>query len=314
MKAQADRRAQYYLAALLVALVAFTSASLYYNLQKVEIEARQLARFVGHSFLQAVMAMREWNTGHGGVYVPVAPSTWPNALLADPARDVTCGDGIQLTKINHAQMVRLIAQSLRSESGVSIHMTSLTPLRPANAPDAWEKQALSALVSGRTEAQEVLDTSEAGKLFRYMEPLRAKAACLTCHHEHTATGEIRGGISISFSFEPFQNMVYRGKDQIWLTHITGFSVTLLITAFLGWKLVSSVRALQESLGRIRKLEGMVPVCSGCKKIRTAGSDPADRRSWVPMEIYISERTDAEFTHGLCPDCFAKLYPDVPVKP
>ncbi len=313
MKEQAGRRVRYYLATMLVALLVFTSASLYYNLQKVEREAEQLARFVGQSFFQAVMAMRDWNTGHGGVYVPLAPNTRPNEYLADPEREVTCGNGMHLTKVNHAQMVRLIARLLDSESGVSIRMTSLTPLRPANAPDPWEKQALSALVDERIEAQEVLEISGGRKFFRYMEPLRAEAACLTCHSEHSRTDEIRGGISISFSFEPFQNMVNRAKNQIWLVHITGFSVTLLITAFLGLKLVSSVGALRESLGRISKLEGLVPVCSGCKKIRNAGSDPTDRQSWVPMEVYISERTDAEFTHGLCPDCFGKLYPDVNVK-
>ncbi len=48
---------------------------------------------------------------------------------------------------------------------------------------------------------------------------------------------------------------------------------------------------------VKALEGLLPVCSYCKRIR----DDA-RTEWVPMEQYINERTDASFSHGICPDC------------
>ena len=50
----------------------------------------------------------------------------------------------------------------------------------------------------------------------------------------------------------------------------------------------------------KTLHGLLPICAACKKIRT--EDKKDNPMWVPIEVYISEHTDAEFTHGYCPEC------------
>ncbi len=55
---------------------------------------------------------------------------------------------------------------------------------------------------------------------------------------------------------------------------------------------------------VQMLEGLLPICSWCKKIRDAQSE------WQPMEKYISERSPAEFSHGICPDCMQKHYGDL----
>lgn len=60
--------------------------------------------------------------------------------------------------------------------------------------------------------------------------------------------------------------------------------------------------LQESLARVRTLSGLLPICANCKKIRD------DKGYWNQIEIYIRERSQAEFTHGICPDCAQRLYP------
>ncbi len=57
-----------------------------------------------------------------------------------------------------------------------------------------------------------------------------------------------------------------------------------------------LRELQAALDKVRVLSGFVPICSTCKKIRD------DKGYWNQLEAYISEHTDAEFTHGICPDC------------
>lgn len=64
------------------------------------------------------------------------------------------------------------------------------------------------------------------------------------------------------------------------------------------KLISE---LQEALATIRTLHGILPICSYCKKIRD------DKGSWNQLEAYISEHTDAKFSHGLCSECEKKLY-------
>jgi PAS domain S-box-containing protein len=68
-----------------------------------------------------------------------------------------------------------------------------------------------------------------------------------------------------------------------------------------------LKELEEAMSHIKKLEGLVPICARCKKMRVEGGDPKDSRSWVRLEKYISDRTDASFTHGLCPECIKEMY-------
>ncbi len=61
--------------------------------------------------------------------------------------------------------------------------------------------------------------------------------------------------------------------------------------------------LQDALDKIKTLRGLVPICSSCKKIRD------DQGYWNQIELYIQEHSDAQFSHGICPECFKSLYPD-----
>lgn len=58
------------------------------------------------------------------------------------------------------------------------------------------------------------------------------------------------------------------------------------------------------------LQGLLPICASCKKIRSADGDPHDPASWTSVENFITARTSADFTHSICPDCLKKLYPDL----
>jgi CheY-like chemotaxis protein len=57
--------------------------------------------------------------------------------------------------------------------------------------------------------------------------------------------------------------------------------------------------LEFALMEVRKLQGMLPICSYCKKIRT------DHHYWEEIEVYISEHSEASFSHGVCPECYKK---------
>jgi sigma-B regulation protein RsbU (phosphoserine phosphatase) len=63
-----------------------------------------------------------------------------------------------------------------------------------------------------------------------------------------------------------------------------------------------ISRLQDALDNIKKLSGLLPICSSCKKIRD------DKGYWNQIEQYIAEHSEAEFSHGICPDCVRKLYP------
>jgi hypothetical protein len=55
--------------------------------------------------------------------------------------------------------------------------------------------------------------------------------------------------------------------------------------------------------RVRQLERLLPICSYCKKIR---DEHGDETRWTAVEHYIAERTDTDFTHGICPECYRKV--------
>jgi PAS domain S-box-containing protein len=71
--------------------------------------------------------------------------------------------------------------------------------------------------------------------------------------------------------------------------------------------VRTIADLQKSLAEVRTLKGLIPICASCKRVRN------DRGYWDQIEKYVRERTDAEFAHDVCPDCFRKLYPEIAMK-
>lgn len=97
--------------------------------------------------------------------------------------------------------------------------------------------------------------------------------------------------------------------SIWVTP-WGISVTLINTVirlivFTGYvylidKAATQHRALAKE---VRILTGLLPICSFCKKIRDGDE------TWQPLELYISRHSEAEFSHGLCPECLRDQYPE-----
>jgi len=61
--------------------------------------------------------------------------------------------------------------------------------------------------------------------------------------------------------------------------------------------------LSEAIAKVRTLTGLVPICSACKKIRD------DAGFWHQVETYVHDHTEAEFSHGLCPDCIPNYFPE-----
>ena len=61
--------------------------------------------------------------------------------------------------------------------------------------------------------------------------------------------------------------------------------------------------LRASRAEVRMLTGILPMCAKCRRIRDAEG------KWANVEDYVRRHTDAEFSHGVCPECFEVLYPD-----
>jgi hypothetical protein len=65
-----------------------------------------------------------------------------------------------------------------------------------------------------------------------------------------------------------------------------------------------IAQLQDALANIKTLQGLIPICANCKKIRD------DKGYWSQIEVYLTKHSDADFSHGICPDCLRTLYPDL----
>lgn len=69
-------------------------------------------------------------------------------------------------------------------------------------------------------------------------------------------------------------------------------------------LAESNQSLRDALAEVKKLSGFLPICSSCKKIRD------DKGYWRQIEAYIRDHSEAQFSHGICPECARALYPDL----
>jgi len=279
-----------------------------------EVKERNTSSLVSQarSFYQLIVTTRLWNASHGGVYVPVTETTQPNPYLNVPEREIVEESGRKLTLINPAYMTRQLSDLTRRASGVKFSLTSLEPLRPENRPSKWEAEMLKRFNRNNTEEYTCFaDETNGGNYFRYMSALWTEKECLRCHAvQGYKEGDLRGGISISISAEDILARQRNAIVFIWLTHfLIWFSG--LIGSFVSYNLIKTgsdereelIEELYHSIDEIKTLRGMLPICASCKKIRN------DLGAWEVMESYIEEHSEAEFSHGICPDCVKKLYPE-----
>ena len=203
-----------------------------------------VARERGAALFRLVELARDWNARHDGVYVPVTAATAPNPWLEHPRRDLVTRDGLALTMINPAYMTRQIAEIAQQADGIQLHITSLKPLRPANAPDAWEAEALRRFETGLAEFIELVPGVP--PTHRYMAPLRVTDACLQCHNRQGyVLGQIRGGISVTMPATELLQIRDAGRIRTGAVHLLMFGVAAALLQLLVARTRGHVRALEQ---------------------------------------------------------------------
>ena len=329
-----------YLWTLAVAWTILVSLSLVWNSVQIKEQMLEVAHIEARVAITKDVIYRRWNAMHGGVYVPRTKTTPSNPHLADASeRDITSPSGRQLTLMNPAYMTREAHDLLQKEQGILGHITSLKPIRPANKADAWETRSLQAFEQGTDEAS-ALDWINGKEYMRLMRPLVTEQACLNCHgHQGYKVGNIRGGISAAIPMAPLRTLERTHLIQLSAAHAILWFVGLLGLFIVAGKLLQSEKAqqrsavelaemnaqlkeeitertqaeeqrerlvheLKDALANVKQLRGFLPICASCKKIRD------DKGYWNQIEAYISAHSEAEFSHGLCPDCAAKYYDDI----
>ncbi len=181
---------------------------------------------------QKEAAIFRWAAAMGRIYVPVTERTRPDANLSHlPERDISTPSGQKLTLISPPMVVNGMRALDTEPSGVKGDITSLKPMRPQDAPDPWEKNALESIAHGKAEVCGEA-TIDGKPYFRLMRPLAIDDSCLTCHAEQGyKVGDLRGGLSISVPMESVQGMqlpdvIHRllGYGGMWLLGLGGIGL------------------------------------------------------------------------------------------
>lgn len=232
--------------------------SLRWNWQQLDQQMHQTAANQGRDIFRMIEAMRLWNALHGGIYVVQSERTPPNPYLDVPERDPVTTSGQKLTMVNPAYMTRQMARTILEQTGIRINITSLKPINPGNVADPWETEALASFDRGVKERAEIL-VSE--KLARYMAPLVTRQACLACHvKQGYQVGDIRGGISVSFSTEPLVATLAPQRRTVLLGHAAAWLALLGLTLYAMSRIRNYIDALeiaraeQEHLVELKTLE------------------------------------------------------------
>jgi hypothetical protein len=90
-----------------------------------------------------------------------------------------------------------------------------------------------------------------------------------------------------------------------ITHaVINTAIRVTVLMLLAYLISRTARQTRELARRVNLLEGILPVCSLCKKIRD------EHDNWQPMEVYVSNRSEALFSHSLCPDCLKRDYKQI----
>jgi diguanylate cyclase (GGDEF)-like protein/PAS domain S-box-containing protein len=241
--------------------------SLLWNQARQQRETREFALIASRASFDKDALYRRWNAALGGVYGQVTATSQPNPYLSEVSeRDLNTPSGSRLTLIDPAYMLRQVYELSNAESQIRGHITSTNPLRPENAPDAWEVEALHSFEHGLAEAQSLVEW-DGRPYLRLMRPLFVEQDCLKCHaHQGYRVGQIRGGISISM---PLTQLLAEGSAQIrfiWLSHglvwLLGMSGIVLGLHRVRYHLKKQHRAeqaLRHSEARLRGLGAAAPI-------------------------------------------------------
>lgn len=181
---------------------------------------RKIVLNESRAFFDQIVATREWNAIHGGVYTIINERNLPNLFLVDSLRDIESTNGLKLTKINPAYMTRQISEISEKKYNKRFKITSLNPIRPGNMADPWETKSLQSFESGIPFAFELVDSSNQ---YRYMAPLVTENSCLKCHAKQGYNvGDIRGGISVTTPDTFYKKLIKKQLINSTIIHLIVF--------------------------------------------------------------------------------------------
>ncbi len=214
-----------------------------------------MARLEARTAIGKDIVYRQWNAGSGGVYATRSATTPPNPYLDVRDRDLTTPSGRRLTLVNPAYMTRQVHElERRQPGGLLSHITSLRPIRPANAPDPWERQALERFEQGESEVCGLAEL-QGRPYLRLMLPLRVEQSCLKCHgRQGYGLGDLRGGISASVPMDKWNVLKRQHLLRSFLLFLAAWIAGLLGLGIDFHRLSVQIKKNQAVAGELRNIK------------------------------------------------------------
>ena len=207
--------------------------SLAWNIRFATQQVMDMAYAEAKAVLNKDITIRRWVTGHGGVYVPLTEKQPSIPWLSHvPGRDVTTTDGVQLTLLNPASVLRQLMDRYAQDFGVRGRITGLKTLNPDNAPDAWEREQLEAFARGeRTEVWAEANLDGEPHL-RHLRAMFMEPGCEKCHGIlGYKLGDLRGATGINQPMELYHRQINEARTNLTLSHLV---IWLLGLLGIGW--------------------------------------------------------------------------------
>lgn len=213
---------------------------------QAERQARMLSR--------QILLTRRWVADHDGLFVIKKPGVESNPYLA--SSDIVDQSGQVYVKRNPAMVTRELSEYASHVDFCRFRVTSLRPVNPANAPDAFERQGLLDFETGKEETLEIV-RGASGRTLRFMIPLKVEESCLPCHAEHGyQVGNIRGGLSLEVPIAWADEAIAQNNRLMLLVGLAAIAVTTLAIFLLMNSLV--VVRLAALAGAMDSYPNLVP--------------------------------------------------------
>lgn len=211
--------------------------SLVYNVDNAKTNIDQQVNTEMNAILGKNATVIQWATRHGGVYVPITQDQQPIPFMAHvPNRDVTTTEGLELTLVNPASMLRQMMDDYENQYGVNGRITGLKFLNPENAPDKWEHEQLEIMSSKEGSPEEIWEKTDMEGIphLRYLRPMVMESGCMKCHgHLGYEIGEVRGATGINLPLTAYLGRYTHIRSDLVMTHLIIWLVVLAAMIWIG---------------------------------------------------------------------------------
>ncbi len=220
---------------LLISWTLLTGYSLYWNITNLYQRQVDLAASEARANWNKDRAFRDWTTRQGGVYVKTSDQVRPNENLAHlKNRDLHTLEGVQLTLLNPAFILREMTAEFEQATGIKGRLTAKQVFNLENKADAWEQAAIARFEQGIEEVIEETEIDGAPYL-RFMKPVYVNKECIHCHGDlGFKEGDLRGGMSVSVPLTPYLTSAAQTVNSMVLTHASVWLLGFLGIVAFAW--------------------------------------------------------------------------------